>query len=77
MDYVLGIMAFVTNLTFFGNGIFGALIASWGFSAAALVFLGVPLAVCILLILFFVKSDHKIMKEDQARLEASSASENS
>ena len=32
MDYVLGIMAFVTNLTFFGNGLFGALIAQNGFS---------------------------------------------
>lgn len=73
MDYVLGIMAFVTNLTFFGNGIFGALIANWGFFNAALVFLGTPLAICILLILFFVKSDHKIAEEDKrARLEAGS-----
>lgn len=72
MDYVLGIMAFVTNLTFFGNGIFGALIANWGFFMAALVFLGVPLAVCTLMVVFFVKSDHKIAKEDALRLEAAS-----
>lgn len=69
MDYVLGIMAFVTNLTFFGNGIFGALIANWGFFMAALVFLGIPLAVCTLMVVFFVKSDRKIAKEDALRLE--------
>lgn len=69
MDYVLGIMAFVTNLTFFGNGMFGALIASWGFFTAALVFLGVPLAICILMVVFFVKSDRKIAEEDSLQLE--------
>lgn len=72
MDYVLGIMAFVTNLTFFGNGLFGALIANWGFFMAAVVFLGVPLVVCILLVVFFVKSDRKIAQEDALQLEASS-----
>ena len=72
MDYVLGIMAFVTNLTFFGNGLFGALIANWGFFMAAVVFLGVPLVVCIFLVVFFVKSDRKIAQEDALQLEASS-----
>lgn len=72
MDYVLGIMAFVTNLTFFGNGLFGGLIASWGFFTAALVFLGAPLAICILMVVFFVKSDRKIAKEDALRLKSSS-----
>lgn len=66
MDYVLGIMAFVTNLTFFGNGLFGALIAQVGFFNAALIFLGIPLVVCVLLLLFFVKSDRKIVQEEKA-----------
>jgi MFS family permease len=66
MDYVLGIMAFVTNLTFFGNGLFGALIAQVGFFQAAVLFLGIPLVICVLLILFFVKSDRKIVNEEQA-----------
>ncbi|MBQ9954615.1 MAG: MFS transporter [Eggerthellaceae bacterium] len=64
MDYVLGIMAFVTNLTFFGNGLFGALIAQVGFFNAALLFLGIPLVICTVLILVFVKSDRKILKEE-------------
>lgn len=66
MDYVLGIMAFVTNLTFFGNGLFGALIAQMGYFNASLVFLGIPLAICVVLLLFFVKSDRKILKEEVA-----------
>lgn len=66
MDYVLGIMAFVTNLTFFGNGLFGALIAARGFFGAAVLFLGIPMAICVLLLLFFVKSDRKIAKEEAA-----------
>lgn len=66
MDYVLGIMAFVTNLTLFGNGLFGAPIAQNGFFNAALVFLGIPLVVCVLALLLFVKSDRKIIKEEAA-----------
>lgn len=66
MDYVLGIMAFVTNLTFFGNGLFGALIAQNGFFNAALIFLGIPLVVCVVLIILFVKSDRKILREEEA-----------
>ena len=73
MDYVLGIMAFVTNLVFFGNDIFCAHITSRDFFTAAFVFLGVSLVVCISLILFFVKSDCKIAEEDKRqRLEAGS-----
>ena len=66
MDYVLGIMAFVTNLTFFGNGLFGMLIAKVGFFNAALMFLGIPLAICTVLIILFVKSDRKILQEEAA-----------
>ena len=70
MDYVLGIMAFVTNLTFFGNGLFGALIAQNGFFNASLMFLGIPLVVCVLALLFFVKSDRKILREEEAAAKA-------
>ena len=66
MDYVLGIMAFVTNLTFFGNGLFGMLISNAGFFNAALMFLGIPLSICAVLIILFVKSDRKILKEEAA-----------
>ena len=65
MDYVLVIMAFVTNLTFFGNGLFGTLIAAMGFFKAAVIFLGIPMVICVLLILIVVKSDRKILAEEK------------
>ena len=49
---------------FFGNGLFGMLIAKVGFFNAALMFLGIPLVICTALIILFVKSDRKILKEE-------------
>lgn len=68
MDYVLGIMAFVTNLGSFYSGPFGAMADGMGWQQAGLVGLLPIAAVFTVLCLIFVKSERSILKkeEDQA-----------
>lgn len=61
MDYILGIMAFVTNIGSFYSGPFGALVASVGWESAGLMGL-LPVELCFaILCLVLVKGDKKVL----------------
>lgn len=64
MDYILGIMAFVTNLGSFYSGPFGAMVASLGWETAGLVGIFPIEAAFFLLCLIFVKGDRKVLASD-------------
>ena len=64
MDYILGIMAFVTNLGSFYSGPFGAIVAGVGWLTGGLVgILPIALAFAVICIVF-VKGDRKVLASD-------------
>ena len=67
MDYVLGIMAFVTNLGSFYSGPFGAMADGMGWQQAGLVGLLPIAAVFTVLCLIFVKSERSILKKEEGQ----------
>lgn len=75
MDYLLGVMAFTTNIGAVLGGPWGALSASVGFANAAL-YVFVPVgAIFTLLCLVFIKSDKKIAKVEAAELSSDVAAD--